>query len=204
MDDLIADNVGAGNIDGGDSTFFMENGNYQAMHTINMGFKKLLNLSTPSEPYKVATKEYVDDKDAALKNYIDDQIYMEKKPFLIAVSAQYIGQLRRNKYQFGFAGDIDHTANLNAGFLVPHSGIIKKMFCTYPVIPSFIHVCIYFWFPLWLFLELDFLLWNIVLEVSGPVYHLITKNYATDFNMNFLEVLCHYKEKSSLHSVFTS
>ena len=27
---------------------------------------------------------------------------------------------------------------------------------TYPVIPSFVHVCIYFeWFPLWLFLELD-------------------------------------------------
>ena len=41
---------------------------------------------------------------------------------------------------------------------------------------------------LWLFLELDFLLWNIVLEVSGPVYHLITRYYATYFNMNFLEV----------------
>ena len=60
---------------------------------------------------------------------------------------------------------------------------------TYPVIPSFVHVCIYFeWFPLWLFLELDFLLWNIVLEVSGPFYNLITRNYATVFNMNFLEV----------------
>ena len=60
---------------------------------------------------------------------------------------------------------------------------------TYPVILSSVPVCIYFeWFPLWLFLELDFLLWNIVLEVSGPVYNLITRNYATDFNMNFLEV----------------
>ena len=63
-----------------------------------------------------------------------------------------------------------------------------EVLCTYPVIPSFVHVCIYFWFLLWLFLELDFLLWNIVLEVSGPVYNLITRNYATDFNMNFLEV----------------
>ena len=43
-------------------------------------------------------------------------------------------------------------------------------------------------FPLWLFLELDSLLWNIVLEVSGPFYNLITRNYATKFNMNFLEV----------------
>ena len=64
-----------------------------------------------------------------------------------------------------------------------------EVLCTYPVLPSSVHVCIYFdWFPLWLFLELDFLLWNIVLEVSGPFYSLITRNYATDFNMNFLEV----------------
>ena len=57
-----------------------------------------------------------------------------------------------------------------------------RMLCTYPVIPSFVHVCIYFeWFPLWLFLGLDSLLWNIVLEVSGPFYNLITRNYATNF-----------------------
>ena len=66
---------------------------------------------------------------------------------------------------------------------------VAMVLCTYPVLPSSVHVCIYFeWFPLWLFLELDFLLWNIVLEVSGPFYSLITRNYATDFNMNFLEV----------------
>ena len=63
-----------------------------------------------------------------------------------------------------------------------------EVLCTYPVSPSFVHVCIYFWFPLWLFLELDSLLWNIVLEVSGPFYNLITRSYATNFNMNFLEV----------------
>ena len=64
-----------------------------------------------------------------------------------------------------------------------------EVLCTYPVIPSFVHVCIYFeWFPLWLFLELDSLLWNTVLEVSGPFYNWITRNYATNFNMNFLEV----------------
>ena len=63
-----------------------------------------------------------------------------------------------------------------------------RMLCTYPVSPSFVHVCIYFGFPLWLFLELDSLLWNIGLEVSGPFYNLITRSYATNFNMNFLEV----------------
>ena len=68
---------------------------------------------------------------------------------------------------------------------------------TYPVIPRIVHVCIYLnGFPPWLFLELDSLLWNIVVEVSRPFYNLITRNYATNFNMNFLEVsLLLQKEK---------
>ena len=74
---------------------------------------------------------------------------------------------------------------INLSFFFSRGGVL----CIYPVLPSSVHVCIYFeWFPLWLFLELDFLLWNIVLEVSGPFYSLITRNYATDFNMNFLDV----------------
>ena len=46
-----------------------------------MWFKKLLNLFAPSEPYEAATKEYVDDKDAGIKKYVDDQIYTEKNSF---------------------------------------------------------------------------------------------------------------------------
>ena len=42
-----------------------------------------------------------------------------------------------------------HRASISDQYLV---------LCTYPVILSFVHVCIYFWFPLWLFLELDSLL----------------------------------------------
>ena len=88
---------------------------------------------------------------------------------------------------------------LASGFLNPKSILIvlqktrnknvNILLCTYPVIPSFVHVCIYFeWFPLWLFLELNSLLCNIVLEVFWPFYSLITRNYVTNFNMNFLEV----------------
>ena len=40
--------------------FFKENGNYQALSSINMGFNKLLNLHKPTEPHEVTTKEYVD------------------------------------------------------------------------------------------------------------------------------------------------
>ena len=86
VDDLIADNVG--NINGGrGSPFFKENGNYQATHAINMAFKKLLNLSTPSEPYEAATMEYVD-----------------KRPHIIAVHTHYRGNLIKGKYQFTFGG----------------------------------------------------------------------------------------------------
>ena len=59
VDNLIAENVGGGNISGGGSPFFKENNNFKATYTINMGFKKLLNLSTPSEPSDAATKKYV-------------------------------------------------------------------------------------------------------------------------------------------------
>ena len=37
-----------------------------------MAFKKLLNLSAPSEPYEVATKEYVDD----VKKTIDERLHI--------------------------------------------------------------------------------------------------------------------------------
>ena len=58
VDDLIADNVGVGNMNGGGSPFFKECGNYQASHMINMGFKKLLNLSTPSDPHMRLTERF--------------------------------------------------------------------------------------------------------------------------------------------------
>ena len=76
VDDLIADNVGVGNMNGGGSPFFKENGNYQATHAINIAFKKLLNLSTPSELYEAATKEYADER-----------------PHIIAVHTHYCGNL---------------------------------------------------------------------------------------------------------------
>ena len=120
VDDLIADNVGAGYIDGRGSPFFKEKSNYPATHTINMGFKKLLNLSTPSETYEAATKEYEDNKDAGIKMVIDDsvddvkkmienvdavsKILINQKPHLNAINAHYHGPLRMDEYQFAFSG----------------------------------------------------------------------------------------------------
>ena len=43
-----------------ESLFLKENGDYQALTSINMGFNKLLNLKKPTEPHEATTKEYVD------------------------------------------------------------------------------------------------------------------------------------------------
>ena len=74
---LIAENVGEGNISGGGSPFFKENDNFKATYAIDMGFKKLLNLSAPSEPSDAATKKYVDNIKSILNESINSlsQLY---------------------------------------------------------------------------------------------------------------------------------
>ena len=71
VDNLIAENVGKGNISGGGSPFFKENDNFKATHTIDMRFKKLLNLSVPSEPSDAATKKHTDNIKSVLNESIN-------------------------------------------------------------------------------------------------------------------------------------
>ena len=114
-------------MNGGGSPFFKEKGNYQATHAINTAFKRLLNLSTPSEPFEAATKDYVDD----VKKLVDNvsavnKIYVDQKPNIIAVNARVSYILENGKYQFAFAGSaVDHDDD-RSGFVVPHRGLIKK------------------------------------------------------------------------------
>ena len=74
VDDLIAENVGVGNINGAGSPFFKENGNYQTTQAINMAFKKLLNLPTLSDPYEAVRKNYVNDCIFKVEEKINDSI----------------------------------------------------------------------------------------------------------------------------------
>ena len=124
--------------------FLKENGNYQASTSINMNFNKLLNLQKPTEPYDAATKDYVD--------YVGEEIKLEKKPHLIAVHARYCGPLKKDEYQFKFNGGgnfkgcdeslgkyKDFKGSIT-GFVIPHSGHIKKIICeglTFKDIDSF-------------------------------------------------------------------
>ena len=114
VDNLIAENVGEGNISGGGSPFFKENDNFKATNTINMAYNKLLNLHKPIEPYDAATKDYVD-------YYVKKNL--DERPHIIAVSTNYCGDLIEGKYQFSFGG----SACRETGFLMPHSGRIKKI-----------------------------------------------------------------------------
>ena len=77
VDNLIAENVGEGNISDIGSPFFKENDNFKATYAIDMVFKKLLNLSTPSEPSDAATKRYVDNIESILNESINSlsQLY---------------------------------------------------------------------------------------------------------------------------------
>ena len=125
VDDLIGDNVGVGNMNGGGSPFFKENGNYQASHAINMAFKKLLNLSTPSELFEAATKDYVD-------NSITKGI---ETRYTIAATASYHGDLIKGNYQFTFGGSSVKSYkkhDVYNGFLMPHNGYIKRFVMEVP------------------------------------------------------------------------
>ena len=103
VDDLIADNVGVGNMNGGGIPFFKENSNYQASHTINMGFKKLLNLPALSDPYEAARKIYVDETVTNVAADVVDKT-MKQRTHLIAATASYHGDLIKGECQFTSGG----------------------------------------------------------------------------------------------------
>ena len=82
----------------------------------------LYNVPDPVNPQDVATKEYVDDVGSNVS---------DKKTHIIAVNASYHGDLIRFKYQFNFG---EHKAyNSTTGFLVPHSGRIRKIKMRTPI-----------------------------------------------------------------------
>ena len=109
----VVDNVGGG------GPFLKENGNYKATHTINMAYNKLLNLHKPIEPYDAATKDYVD----YVKTILNERLNtIDERPHIIAVSANYCGDVFKGDYQFAFGG----SACKESGFLIPHPGRIKK------------------------------------------------------------------------------
>ena len=93
--------------------------------SINMNGNTLYNVSDPVNPQDVATKEYADNVGERIKH-------------LIVVHARYCGPLKKGEYPFKFSGGnfktceeyVEKYKDFNGsttGFLMPHSGRIKKI-----------------------------------------------------------------------------
>ena len=91
------------------NNYIRSDGNTPVSGSIDMRGNTLYNVSDPVNPQDVATKEYADNK----------------RPHIIAVHTHYYGPLIKGKYQFTF-GENDNHPELS-GFLIPHSGCIKKI-----------------------------------------------------------------------------
>ena len=77
--------------------------------SLDMKGNTIYNVADPVNPQDVATKEYVD----------------SGSKHLITIHSSYTEPLIKNKYQFTFGGN--ETKNTYTGFLIPHSGRIKKI-----------------------------------------------------------------------------
>ena len=92
-------------------------GNYVVKKNVDIDGKRLMNLPPPT-----------DDQDAVSKEYIDEIIRGKNKQ-LITASASYHGDLIKGNYQFTWSGQSVKSYkkhNVFNGFLIPHSGYIKR------------------------------------------------------------------------------
>ena len=110
--------------------------------SLDMRFNKLVNLHKPTEQYDAVTKDYVDYIEKEIREKLEKEIRekLEKRTHLITVHARYCGPLKEGEYPFKYGGNsleiceevINEDIRLNgliSGFVMPHSGRIKKIIC---------------------------------------------------------------------------
>ena len=91
------------------NNYIRSDGTTPVSGSINMNGNTLYNVPDQVNPHDAATTEYADNK----------------RPHIITVHTHYYGPLHKGKYQFTFGGNIYYPHY--SGFLVPHSGRIKKI-----------------------------------------------------------------------------
>ena len=91
------------------NNYIRSDGGTPVSGSINMNGNTLYNVPEPMNSQDVATKEYADNK----------------RPHIIAVHTPYYGLLIKDKYQFTFG--VNEVEPRYSGFLIPHSGRIKKI-----------------------------------------------------------------------------
>ena len=116
-----------------------ENGGFNLVDSyINMNFNNIRNVGYPQHNADAVPRSFVDD----ITKELEEKIYkkIEKRKQLITVNTRYCGLLKEGEYQFNFNGanfenckevieEYKDFKGLITGFIIPHSGYIKKIIC---------------------------------------------------------------------------
>ena len=113
-----------------------ENGGFNLVDSyINMNFHNIRNVGLPKDEADAVPRRFVD----SMIKEVEEKINKRKQ--LIAVNASYCGPLEKGEYPFKFSDNslvnceekivyiYDSEKGLTSGFVMPHSGCIKKIIC---------------------------------------------------------------------------
>ena len=112
-----------------------ENGGFNLVDSyINMNFHNIRNVGLPKDESDAVPRLFVDN----IVKELEEKIGKRKQ--LIAVNASYCGPLKKGEYQFKFSGanfvnceeivgKYEDFKGSITGFVIPHSGHIKKIIC---------------------------------------------------------------------------
>ena len=107
------------------NNYIRSDGGTPVTGSVDMRGHTLYNVAEPVKSQDVATKDYADYIKASTQDYVNYIVKeirekLDKRPQLITVTSSFTDVLRPNVHQFSFGGNDDR------GFLIPHSGRIKK------------------------------------------------------------------------------
>ena len=120
-----------------------ENGGFNLVDSyINMNFHNIRNVGLPKDEADAVPRRFVD----SMIKEVEEKI--NKRKHLIAVHARYCGLLKKGEYHFKFNGEnlencekiigkYDDLKGSITGFIMPHSGHIKKIICETLLFRSF-------------------------------------------------------------------
>ena len=113
-----------------------ENGGFNLVDSyINMNFRNIRNVGLPKDEADAVPRRFVD----SMIKEVEEKIKQRKQ--LITVNTSYCGPLEEGDYPFKFGGNsienceeeitkgLKFTKGLPFGFVMPHSGRIKKIIC---------------------------------------------------------------------------
>ena len=127
-----------------------ENGGFNLVDSyIIMNFNNIRNVGNPKHEADAVPRSFVDDMVKTIEEKVEKvKEKIDKRKQLIAVHARYCGPLKEGEYPFKFNGaNFENCEEILegykdfkgsiTGFVMPHSGYIKKIICEYLSFRSF-------------------------------------------------------------------